>query len=739
MKKWFLTALIFSCVFALYGKEYFKLHNVTVQIPENSTAMQREAAAELKLHLSKLLTAPLKVNGKVPTQITMFVGFSPAAERAGFTGLPAADTLPGKFAVCRRGNDFLFYGWDSQPEGSLFNGKQHCGTFFAVSYFVQKYLQIKFIMPGERYTFYPEKAEITFAADSDIPKPSYLVRHFGNGGKNSSWRENTLWYRRRFGDIPQIARADYVYMFINNWNKRFADRKELFALHDGRRINESYPYHFPCTSNPDVLKQIVADIVAEKTKNPSINAIRFFCDAPVKTCECTNCRNSPAGKFVTEEDHSETVYALLSQIGNELHKLYPDMRLHAQTKGKSYHQPPRSIKLTKNVVITILTAHFTQPDYNAIRRQCRQWREAGAVVMVKSYPRAPEMKDYPIMNPHRIVEYFKELSGSMEGSVVSESRGNVMHTFSRLNNYVHSAVMFDASVNADALITEFCRLAAPQAAKELRSFYDSMEALQSTANFRDDPLMNCYIYFRLQEPVKHIDAALKKSPDNPFLQELHKDFMAFVQKSADCSKGIANEKELAELFRSFAERHPAVKLSEKPCDIKFRNFAFYRDYQKTDCKVYRKGDALILDAVCYENQMDELVIACKKNHQGQIWNDDVLEIFFGKAGQQEPYIHVTVNAGGFYRVIRRSGGAEKEMNSVTLTNTRVTGKDHWQMQIAMPLAPLAELTTDGKIQMAVYRHRPARNGDKNQMSGAQKPLTGAFRDISGRFELQLQK
>jgi hypothetical protein len=147
MKKIF--SIIFTVLAAagVFASEYCQISNTRVVLSDNAGALQKEAAAELKKHLSKLLDKPLTVNGTTPEKITFFVGISPEAEKAGFTELPAAETLPGKFAIYRKNNDFLFYGWDSAGNrNTIYDNRSYCGTFFAVSYFVQKYLQIKFII-----------------------------------------------------------------------------------------------------------------------------------------------------------------------------------------------------------------------------------------------------------------------------------------------------------------------------------------------------------------------------------------------------------------------------------------------------------------------------------------------------------------------------------------------------------------------------------------------------------------
>jgi hypothetical protein len=292
----------------------------------------------------------------------------------------------------------------------------------------------------------------------------------------------------------------------------------MFALHNGKRINAIYPRHFPCTSNPVVLAQVVEDVKQVIAKKPSTKVIRFFSDAPVRSCSCDNCRNSPVGKQVKAAgDSSETVYAFYSKIGRELQKSHPDLIFHIQTKGNSYKNPPQTEKLPDNTVIALLTGHYNAPDYYAVQKRAEAWKAAGAAhVVLHCYPRPPGMKDYPIVNPHRIAEHFKKLQGHTEGLIRAEGSGKIPYTFSALNNYIHSAVMFDTAIDPDALIKKFCQLVSPAAAVELGGFYSEMENLLKGAGFWDDAIVNCYLSFRLKTPREWLNKALAKDKNNPF-------------------------------------------------------------------------------------------------------------------------------------------------------------------------------------------------------------------------------
>ena len=134
MKRFLTTFLLAAVVTAACGAEYAKAFNYRIIVPDKASAIEKAAAAELKLHLSKSFTSSLKLNGKVPEVISFYVGNS---EKTPFAGV----RCKGEFAIFRKGNDFLFTGVDT-PNGNLMRLTDDCGTFHSVVYFAQKYLKL---------------------------------------------------------------------------------------------------------------------------------------------------------------------------------------------------------------------------------------------------------------------------------------------------------------------------------------------------------------------------------------------------------------------------------------------------------------------------------------------------------------------------------------------------------------------------------------------------------------------
>ena len=728
MKKTLLLFLSVAAITVAGAAEFAKLHNCRIIIPDKASAIEKAAAEELKLHLSKSYTCPAKLNGKVPAVINFYVGLN---KEYGIT-----PKYKGEFGVFRKGDTFLLTGFDT-PKGTLTKTTDACGTFHSVAYFAQKYLNVKIFMPGKEGIKYASNPEILFAADSDVPRPSYTVRGFQSLGKGVPAAESLLYFRRRLGSIPAWTRSNYYYKFLNSWNKRFKDRPELFAMHEGRRVNENYPRHFPCTSNPAVVDQVEKDMAEALKKRPSITSVRFFSDAPVRSCSCDNCRNSAVGKLVTATDHSETVYAFFCKIAKRVLKHKKGLYFHIQTKGSVYCNVPKTETLPPNTVISVLTGHFLPQDYNKMRALCSSWRKAGAKVLVYTYPRAPEMRDYPLMNPHRIAEYYKEFQGAAEGSNFSEGRSKVPYSFSALNTYIHSAVMFDTSVDADKLIDEFCSLAAPKCSAELKKFYAAMEGLLAGAGFRDDPRFNCYALERLTLPRQLLSATLAKDPENKFLKQLSADFDNFVAVVAKTATDVKLYKEMLKAHDAAAPARKLVKLSEKAISFPLVPLKIYEDFQKAQVEISQNKGNFKFKFVCRENRMEHLKAGCTTNHVGVIWGDDTVEIFFSAPGKPYPYIQIAVNSKGIYRVqLNSAPGNSRELHDFNFKAAGSAAKESWSLEGEIPFKLLSAVSSGKTLQVSLSRHRTNNGKRQMQLSSVQRSPAGGFHDPENRFTVE---
>jgi hypothetical protein len=110
MKKTLLLFLSVAAITVAGAAEFAKLHNCRIIIPDKASAIEKAAAEELKLHLSKSYTCPAKLNGKVPAVINFYVGLN---KESGIT-----PKYKGEFGVFRKNDTFLLTGFDT-PKGTL--------------------------------------------------------------------------------------------------------------------------------------------------------------------------------------------------------------------------------------------------------------------------------------------------------------------------------------------------------------------------------------------------------------------------------------------------------------------------------------------------------------------------------------------------------------------------------------------------------------------------------------------
>ena len=349
------------------------------------------------------------------------------------------------------------------------------------------------------------------------------------------------------------------------------------------------------------------------------------------------------------------------------------------------------------------------------------------------------MQDFPLMNPHRIADFYKKLQGAAEGCSVSEGRAKVPYSFSALNTYVQSAVMFDVKADPDKLIDEFCRLAAPRSSRELKSFYSAMEQLLEGAGFRADPRFNCYRPERLKNARKHLADALNKDPGNKFLKQLSADFSVFIKSLTPTGPAADRYFKAIAAHDAAAAMRKLVKLSGRPVEFPLVPFVLYDDFQNATAQLSQEKQNFKFRITCQENQISTLRTNCTTNNGGNLWSDDVVELFFASSGAAYPYIHLGLNPKGIYRVqLNTAPGKAVDLQDFKISTRSRINKDNWTVEAVIPLKQLQSVMQGRRMQIGICRCRPGILKRKIQLSGVQKTTTGAFHSASGRFTVEFR-
>ncbi len=729
LKKMFLLSVFLLTALSVPADQIIEERvSYRIILPDNPSPVVKFAGDELKYYLGKMYNAP-EPN---PTQINFLVGFPSVAVETGFTGLPALDQFPGGFGVFRRGNSILMYGFDDAVNPLSTRGRT--GTILSVYYFLQKYAGVAFFAPGEHGVIIPRNPVITLQEGNDLPEPSFEVRGFSLATKEFPQAEMVKFFKQRLCNIPEWAMLQHYYMFLDKWPKRFWDTKpELFAIHNGKRFTGSYPNHFPCLSNPEVFSIVCSDLIEAINKDPKITNIRLFSDAPYKRCECELCQKAPEAKYIKDGNNSEEIYSFLDRVAAVIHQTRPDMVFMTQTKGQSYNHPPQTRKISPNIVVEILTSRPAVRDYSPYLAQCEEWRKAGIRTLIKSYPRYPAWKKYPIMNPLFTVNYFKQFQGKTLGEKSSDLISGLPYSFAAMNCYVQSRILFDAGLDGKALVAEFCAAAYPGAEKEMCRFYEIMETLLGNNQVWSDPLLTAYPFDKLQEPIELLAQAKTKAPNSYWLDALIRDFAVFTGE-VELRQG-----EIA-AFRATQDQYKALKVPAAPASntIKLSPAKVYDDFQKSEVSLSTNNDSLVLKFTADENQPDKIVAKCNEDHQGSMWSDDSFEIMFTSPENQYPYYQIIVNSNGKYRVIyREKPGQMTEQTDITLKVSAGIAGNGWHATVEIPLSKVANAIKERRARFGVFRNRLP--GDRNNAQSSGVRLSGtSYHEHSDYSTLELE-
>lgn len=660
------VCLSFCAISSFAGQITTKKSNYKIIIPDNPSKVCLLASSELSVMLEKTYdAAPISFNGS-SEPIVFYVGVSGEAILAEFADLP---DIHGKFGVFKKGRNILLYGWDDEgidPEKSI---SGEAGTLLAVYYFLNKYVGTTFYFPGENGYAVTKNQAITMNDESDIPSPSFVLRGFSLKTKEYSQTEKLTFFRRSLCSIPRWGQNDIYYVYMNNWKKRFmASHPEYFMLKGGKRISERYPYHVPCFSNPDVLRQTAADIVEDINKNPSKTTVRIFCDAPISLCQCANCLAMPEREYCNS-DSSEAVYGFQKKIADIVHQTHPKIYFLTQTKGHSYYKVPQLTKLGDLFTIRVLTTrHLTNINAQSFALEtAKKWYAAGVRTNIFSYPRYNDKptKNMPVITPRFTAEYLKAFNGLTSGTATSELNFNP-YSFSALNQFIQAKLLFNVNTDIDKLIREFCAFAYPGAEDEMIEFYNEMEKLyRQRQNVHLDPFKDIYHIDNLEKPMQILDSASKKIKGNTvFYNNLYADFKSFYERSlnskSDKMSNINKERPSATSV-SFDNKTGEIPSLSDPIWNKTVPLKTFYDKENglvedTVVSVLNDDNNLYVRFDC--KQTGEIV-AKNTLRDEYVSDDDFIEIFINPTGNSI-YKQFVINPAG---VVYDGKGMDRSWNS----------------------------------------------------------------------------
>lgn len=411
MKKFLVfLMLLFSLtsVFANDAEPEIEVKNPVIVIPGKADAIKKFAAEELKKHLELISGKKIEITEKTS-----------GGEFPFYVGIPFPDDkTPLKNEEARyriTPSGIYLYGEDA-PLADIFNLRvTRTGTMFAVYFFLENELGVRWTEPGDDGIVYKPQPELSFAVKDFSWVPQLKQRNirlwfstlpssvwnllpkkmaYSKDSINRIIRDHNIWFRR----MRQGASEPYNYghAFTKWWAEYSKIHPEYFALtletgkrdHLHRGKADRPDLVKLCVSNRNVHKQVVENWLEEKQKHPDrIYNINVCENDGWGFCTCPACIKLDVRKeeepLVTYLKNGKPLYANMTDryiwFSNEILKLarekYPDTKAIMYGYG-TYVNPPRREKLSDGIIIGLVPSMLQ--GTKAIEQTYKGWKNMGA-------------------------------------------------------------------------------------------------------------------------------------------------------------------------------------------------------------------------------------------------------------------------------------------------------------------------------------------------------------------------
>lgn len=435
----------------------------------------RRAASELQLYVRKATGVELPVAAE-PKSPMICLGDTPAARAAGFSveGLE----LEGFRIATRNGNVYI-HGPDTPDGERTPGGGRSNGTLFGVYAFLERYVGVRWLMPGPVGEHVPARDELVLTDLSLTEAPSFLRRQLPYV-QNRRPEVKTWALRNRIGESLALSHG-------HNWRRAvpaslFDEHPEYFAKHGGKPVPPVGRYKL-CTTCPGLVDAYAQAALDAFDAHPNRTVYSLSPSDGGGWCECERCtalnETDPFGKT----SRTRGILTFYNGVARLVRQRRPD-RIVCGYVYASYLFPPsdRSMRLEPNLFL--VWAPSMDYGFTLFRPELRaQWERcmAGWSAMTKNigYYDLPVTlsQDAGAPNPPgvNILKFlFPRIKRSGAKSVYIYGRSAWGHA--GLQNYILAKLLWNADADVDALLDEFCDCAYGRGSPEMKQIYRLLDA-----------------------------------------------------------------------------------------------------------------------------------------------------------------------------------------------------------------------------------------------------------------------
>jgi hypothetical protein len=326
---------------------------------KNAVATVKTAATELQHYLKKVSGATIKITHNPPVNKFISLGVNRLSRQA---GLNLNNIKADGYQIKVKNGNIYILGYDTKKGEMSTKCGFSKGTLFGTYSFIEKYLGVRWFMPGEDGEFCPTKRKILL--DNRlflIENPSFRWRYIPYLIKNYQ-RDGALikqWALRN--KLNQQAYSMSLYHY-HIWQyiftaKVYKKHPEYFAMLGGRRVRPVGDRYKICTSNKGTINYHAQAAIKFFDSHPHNKGFSLSPTDSAGYCQCPKCLaqdepNRPENGALTRR-----ILLYYNAVAKLVNKRYPERYMCGYIYA-DYLYPPhdRALKIAPNLFLVVASS-----------------------------------------------------------------------------------------------------------------------------------------------------------------------------------------------------------------------------------------------------------------------------------------------------------------------------------------------------------------------------------------------
>jgi len=546
-----------------------------VVIFKDAPPFTRRAADELAGYIEKISGAKPQVIEGEPKPIpehAIWVGFQPKLKEL-FPKIDFDFRHPEEILIAANESHLVIAGrdrWDPdrlvvEGRNSTIEGKQkEYGTANAVYTFLQDYLDVRWLWPGETGVDILKRQTIAFAPFAFRYHPQirqratlFRLSALGDGrGISHDWTR----FQRLQLDSLFVAGG---HAFTDWWDKYHKEHPDYFALQpDGTRSGFPTPHKVKiCQANPKVWEQWLDNVAETLKKNPD-QAV--FSASPNDSynrghCICEKCRawDHPDGELLiyTWQGISQEYVALSDRqvtfantLARLMKKRFPGRDLYVCMHAYGhYRSAPVKAAPDNNVIISSVANFFLRPkEMREIHmKQFKGWAKVAPHIMWRPNTGSPAGWQWglPDVAMTQAIEDFRFIAGNHCVGLFFDTVWEHWATQGP-QYYIMGQLAWDPMADGKAILADYYRRGFGPAAEEVKAYWTLMEDTRAKLlreNLSRFDMPNLYTMEWLEKADRLLQQAAEKVADQP---EKYRKRVEFVRVGLEYTRLIIQARSL---------------------------------------------------------------------------------------------------------------------------------------------------------------------------------------------------